>query len=282
MLTFHENRYRSTATIRNEETELDLTMAFLDATSGHSHMDNMLERLGRSLGAEAVMISRGDAGNDASRTLARSCGRFLVAHRDGLVREILGPLYFRMRPGAACFASEHLAAVGPGGAAVRELLSERGLVEVALVVLECNSNAADYLELHFSCQLDDDLVQRLDGLGRALSRIWQLAGSKFDMKETPTSGVRQRGKGISASPSILDVRNPAGLTRAEFRICLLLNRGLSTSAVARELDVSLTTVRTHLRNIYRKTEVSGIGELSYRLVSRADRISETLSFPLSA
>ena len=66
---------------------------------------------------------------------------------------------------------------------------------------------------------------------------------------------------------ILGMSNPASLSRAEFRVCLMLSRGLSAKAVSEELGLSENTVRSHLRAIYAKTETSSLPELIYRILS---------------
>jgi DNA-binding NarL/FixJ family response regulator len=65
---------------------------------------------------------------------------------------------------------------------------------------------------------------------------------------------------------ILSPSNPARLSRAEFRVCLLLSRGLSVTGVSDELAVSEATVRSHLRSIFSKTETSGLAELVFALL----------------
>lgn len=45
------------------------------------------------------------------------------------------------------------------------------------------------------------------------------------------------------------------LTPTEWRILRLLGKGLSNAEIARELKVSLNTLRTHLKNIYRKLDL---------------------------
>ena len=72
---------------------------------------------------------------------------------------------------------------------------------------------------------------------------------------------------IKPEEAILGVSNPANLSRAEFRVCLLLSRGLSVKGVTDELGLSEATVRSHLRSIYAKTDTSGLPELVYRLLS---------------
>ena len=50
-------------------------------------------------------------------------------------------------------------------------------------------------------------------------------------------------------------------------MCILLARGLSVKGVTEELGLTESTVRSHLRSIYSKTEVSGLPELLYRILS---------------
>lgn len=58
-----------------------------------------------------------------------------------------------------------------------------------------------------------------------------------------------------------------GLTTAESRVALGLFEGKDASDVARELDISVTTVRTHIRRIFAKTDVRRQTEL-IRLLAR--------------
>ncbi|RMQ43465.1 Response regulator containing a CheY-like receiver domain and an HTH DNA-binding domain [Pseudomonas cichorii] len=53
----------------------------------------------------------------------------------------------------------------------------------------------------------------------------------------------------------------AGLTSKERQIALLLRQGASNKQLARELDIGLPTVKTHLINLFRKTGVSSRTEL---------------------
>ena len=83
-----------------------------------------------------------------------------------------------------------------------------------------------------------------------------------------------RASRISPEEAILGISNPAKLSRAEFRVCLLLSRGLSIKGVTDELSLSEATVRSHLRSIYSKTEASGLPELVYRLLSNGSERGE--------
>ena len=59
-----------------------------------------------------------------------------------------------------------------------------------------------------------------------------------------------------AEPAPADVARPAGLTEREGAILAALARGLSNDAIAQELWITKQTVKFHLRNVYRKLNVS--------------------------
>lgn len=64
---------------------------------------------------------------------------------------------------------------------------------------------------------------------------------------------------------ILSAMNPAKLTPTEFRVALALRSGLSPAAIAERMAIAMPTVRTHLRNLYSKTGLRGMHELTHRL-----------------
>jgi LuxR family maltose regulon positive regulatory protein len=47
----------------------------------------------------------------------------------------------------------------------------------------------------------------------------------------------------------------AALSKREMHILRLLEQGMSKQEIARELHISLNTVKTHVKNIYKKLEV---------------------------
>ena len=63
----------------------------------------------------------------------------------------------------------------------------------------------------------------------------------------------------SSSPksTIDSARNGARLSNRELQILTLLVHGLSNRELAKELNVSVETVKTHMRNILRKLAASG-------------------------
>ena len=54
------------------------------------------------------------------------------------------------------------------------------------------------------------------------------------------------------------------LTRKEREILTRVREGASNKAIARQMDISLSTVKTHLRHIFSKTEVANRTELASR------------------
>ncbi|MBN1846519.1 MAG: helix-turn-helix transcriptional regulator [Sedimentisphaerales bacterium] len=56
------------------------------------------------------------------------------------------------------------------------------------------------------------------------------------------------------------------LTQREYQIAQLICRGLSIDQAARSLDIKASTIKTHLRNLYRKTWVNSKISMLLRFV----------------
>jgi DNA-binding CsgD family transcriptional regulator len=129
---------------------------------------------------------------------------------------------------------------------------------------------ADFLELHFSDHSNTRWEREAGWYTAALARIFEVRrpGLITEALTRKSSDANPRSKDHM---TILGANNPAGLTRTEFKVCVLLSRGLTVKVVVSEMGVSIATVRSHLRNIYAKTGVSGVHELALRLVSSEER-----------
>ena len=68
----------------------------------------------------------------------------------------------------------------------------------------------------------------------------------------------------------------SGLTDAERVVLGYLFRGFTATGIARELTVSLNTVRTHMRHVYAKLGVHGRSELFDAVERRLERYEERL------
>lgn len=58
------------------------------------------------------------------------------------------------------------------------------------------------------------------------------------------------------------------LTGREYEVLRLVAKGYSNKAVARELDISLSTVKTHLRNVFRKMDVEDRAHLIIKAIKQ--------------
>lgn len=134
--------------------------------------------------------------------------------------------------------------------------------ESSAIVLEPGGRESDILELHFARLLSKKEMGDLSMVGALLSRIWQ---HRRVLRGVDALGRDTDAASVSGLP-ILSAVNPAGLSRAEYRVCSLLSRGMSVKAISGSLRVSESTVRSHLRSIYAKTKTHGQRELICRLL----------------
>ena len=108
-------------------------------------------------------------------------------------------------------------------------------------------------------------------LAPALMKSWKarLPGTVEKLIARP----RVRRAGPVEQPQsleILDVSNPAGLSRSEYRICTLIREGMLFKQIAEELDIRTSTMRSHLRSIYAKTGTSCHVERLHHLAGNAE------------
>ena len=140
--------------------------------------------------------------------------------------------------------------------------------EIAVVVLDPSNRVSDLLELRFTRLLSAEEMKSLSMLAGILSQVWQRRRANVISDSIAAHQRRlDRSEECRTGGSVLDAANPAGLSKAEYRVCMLMTHGLSAKLISRRLQVSESTVRSHLRNIYAKTEASGQRELMYRLLS---------------
>jgi DNA-binding CsgD family transcriptional regulator len=61
---------------------------------------------------------------------------------------------------------------------------------------------------------------------------------------------------------LVNIQERFHLTNRELEVLLLLNDGLSAREISDECEISLLTTKTHIHNIYRKTELRNRVEIS--------------------
>jgi DNA-binding CsgD family transcriptional regulator len=123
---------------------------------------------------------------------------------------------------------------------------------------------------------------RFDSLQRAflvlLADLCALLVNQFDAAETV--GPRVDTNGHDASPRLAGPEREAGrngsvvtldarLTAREQEIAFALTRGQRSSAVARDLGISIFTVRKHISSILRKYDVTSQSELIARIYEQS-------------
>lgn len=152
--------------------------------------------------------------------------------------------------------------------ALREWQGSRGLKEFVVLVLAGGPTTRDHIELHFSQRLTPDVLNMLTALLPTLARTWAARQVGLVTRTVVNHRLASRPQlnDVTSRP-ILSATNPARLSRAEFRVCLLLSRGLSVAGISEELKLSDATIRTHLRNTYAKVHTSCLAELVFLLLS---------------
>lgn len=135
--------------------------------------------------------------------------------------------------------------------------ARKNIVDVALVVLADRPDQLDVLEIIYDAAPDISPEVPPMLVTMALAEAWTLRAPGLITRLT-LSNVRSRaGATQAAASSILSSNNPCGLSRAEQRVCQLLVAGKKAKDIGETLRLSVPTVRTHLRNIYSKTQTRG-------------------------
>lgn len=263
-----------TASEDQSETRLIAEVGLIGAVAqwceclhGRDPLLKCLEILALGLGAEIVALVRYSREGGASvRTVTwdRAVAEGHTCRSDrGFARSLIGPYFEAMRPGSLWFRSM----IERGASAdLEEFHAARHMRELAIIPLESSTRFIDTLELHFQDKLRNHQQLILNSLAPVLARTWHNRAQGLfteSLLRVAPSNTR-----MDLAP-ILSVENPARLSRAEYRVSLLLSRGLSIQEVKAELLIRDSTLRSHLSNLYAKTNCSNLSELIFRLTSPA-------------
>lgn len=259
---------------------LDGIAAWCGGLHGSMPLKDALAALATGLGAEAAALTRQHSNEDRPRTIEvfdRCEGEPDVpALKRGLCKDALGYLYMKSRASTAWFLSDLLTDRAWSGTDLLEnWCMAREITEIVSLPMIGDARHRDFIELHFTRSFSHGERLELEKLVPTIVRSW--AGRKSGLA-TETTLMHDRmiaarrsataARQVRSEVPVLEMSNPANLSRAEFRVCLMLSRGLSIRAVTEQLGLSEATVRTHLRSIYSKTETSGMHELLYLLLSK--------------
>jgi DNA-binding CsgD family transcriptional regulator len=233
---------------------------------GRDPLLKSLELLGKGLGAEIVSLVRYSRDTGASfRAVtwdhAVEDGRVGPSDR-GFARVLMGPYFEAALPGSLWFGSM----IENTASDLDEFHAARHLRELVIIPLESQPRFVDTIEVHFRDRLRNHQQMILNRLAPVLAQTWSKRAqglfTEAMLRLAPTAAARDLAP-------ILSAENPARLSRAEYRVSLLLSRGLSIEQVQAELRIRESTLRSHLGNLYAKTNCSGLSELIYRLTSSA-------------
>lgn len=275
-----------------EDARLGPQLRVLDGIAGwcgglHGSMPlpDALRALASGFGAECAALSRHLKTEDRARTVAvtdlREADVDAPALTRSLAHDVMGYLYEKARASTLWFLGDHLDdGAWHGSHTLANWRLSRDVTEVVVIVLARNAQQSDYIEFHFTRPLERSEKLEFETLLPTIVRSW--AGRKTGLVTQARMDDRvARAREAAAADRfkwdtpILGMANPANLSRAEFRVCLLLSRGLSVKGVTDELGLTEATVRTHLRSIYAKTETSSLAELLYRILSTGAEEVET-------
>lgn len=260
---------------------VDAIADWCEALHGNVPLADAVAQLVRGLGAEAGMLVRTNLNECRSVQVARFDERDTKSSQplsSNFGDELFGSLLKKSRPATVWLASRHTdrfaAELAFDYCQWREA---RRMQEFAVLVLSSGASTRDHLEFHFREPLSMPAYAALGIVLPAMARTWASRQIGLITKASINQSIHHfPAKPRKSSYPILSVSNPAHLSRAEFRVCLLLSRGLSVAGVCAELSLADTTVRSHLRNIYAKSETSSLAELIYCLI-RPDSTSQDIS-----
>lgn len=270
--------------LRQDLKLLDGIASWCGALHGSMPLDDALSSLASALGASAAIITRDTRNEDRARLVAewdaQKSDPDVERIRRGFASDVLGTFYNKMRGGSVWFLSDlDTDQSDETNSRLANWRLSRGVEEIVVISLEATGIQHDYLEFHFTRSLSDTEKLDTENVLPTLVRAWtgRQTGlvTQAQMDERMIR-AREAAKAARLQPedAILGMSNPARLSRAEFRVCLLLSRGLSVKAVTEELGLSEATVRSHLRSIYSKTRTSGLAELLYRILSNTPERSD--------
>ncbi|WP_347312263.1 helix-turn-helix transcriptional regulator [Defluviimonas sp. SAOS-178_SWC] len=252
-----------------ESKVIEAIADWCDALHGEFSLQDAFAALASGLGAEAGMLVRTHLNDLRPARIAiwdnlaeRSSSPLKASFADGHFGRHLA----RPRPASVWLASMHDGSQDTDPA-LEIWQARRGMVEFAVLVLASGPTTRDHIELHFGERMSIATQSALGVVLPTMARTWASRQVGLVTRTVVNHRIAQEtGDVRPGQKMLLGPSNPAKLSRAEFRVCLLLSRGLSVLGVAEELSVSEATVRSHLRSIYAKTETSGLAELVFNLL----------------
>lgn len=233
-----ETAVRDTTQDKHLESALSWAVHFMTAALGKGQLRVALTALSDFVGGAGVMIVR--SAPDARDAL-------VIGATTPLSHDVLRQVITSHAKAATGAREVHVVRIG-----------ERVHV---LVPLELRGEAGDYMIVSRKSGLADDLTPAVQAIAGHAQTVWRMRKRGW---VTAMMALADGGSDRASRP-ILAGDNPFGLTRAEMRVCALVGEGLRPQAIADQLSTSITTVRTHLRGIYAKTNLPGMFDVLHHM-----------------
>ncbi len=236
-------------------------------------LDAALQDLVTAFGAECGVVSRIWLGKSAHRVAARAEGGEGRNPRPlflSFAYEALGTFNNKPKAGSVFSFKEDGKDPSEVSPLLMEWMAQRRVDDIVFVCLDNQGGDIDLLELHFRKEGLPNWREGVVTLAPELTKIFSQRRPGLVVEAISRQTVSPMRKSMG-DVLILSTENPTGLTRAEWRVCVLISRGLSAQAIGEELSVGRATVRTHLKHIYSKTGMESFHMLARKLVSLEER-----------
>jgi DNA-binding CsgD family transcriptional regulator len=250
------------------DLSLRIVADFTRALCNRGNFDDALRNLAGLARADAVLLEclAPDGATLIAAHSAEAHRLLTPRHRPGLAQAVLAKAGIVPHPGSVWLMSEMLSRHERDEIASGSDLSEAVLRDVVVIPLDAARGQMHVLELRFTTDLPDHNRVLLASLASMLSSIWT--------EHSPGARMRPKAPAQVApapSPGLLSDANPFSLSRAEYRVCLMVRDGLRAGGIAAALGISENTVRSHLRSIYAKVGIGSQVELLHALQSPPPR-----------
>ena len=251
--------------VPHESGLIEAIAGWCECLQGRQPLLSALKQIAEGLGARAVSLSRHprEPGGAVRAVIynAPALARPGLEVTRSFADCVLGRYVDRPRPASVWFASLTEGQDDPA----LEVFQERArIAETVVVALALEDKWADYLEIHFGQAPSGGAQGLFNSLADTLSRTWVRRNPGLFSDAILANRAQDPAR---HKEPLLSTTNPARLSRAEFRVCVLLSRGLNTQAVCSELAISPSTLKAHLRSIFAKTETCSLVELLYLLLA---------------
>ncbi len=236
-----------------------IEQALTQIVSGFGAVSGTLSRIKLTTGSARVIASTGPTSKHE-----------LSGFNSSFAYPVMGDEVSKLKHGALILMSELEVARSSLDPAIENWLIRGGLSDVGFICLTRDKRWADFLELHFAEPPNGAWSTACEWGAAAFARTYSIRRPGLVTEALVRHSDKIKEYDCQDWP-ILGPENAAGLTRSEWRVCVLVSRGLMAKAVASEIGVEVSTVRSHLRKIYLKTNLGSYHQLARRLVSRLEQ-----------